>query len=142
MTTKRSQWEHWISRAILKLSNSEKISSIFTSILIILENEAHLHAFNSLEKLEIIDTYLNLDGIGAICYSKNVCAIALPDKTQGSVVIKFYGEASPRTQTIKAHKKPITALALNEEGTLLATASAKVRIILGHYNQNIQHVII
>jgi WD repeat-containing protein 45 len=94
--------------------------------MIVLENETHVHSFNSLDKIDIIETSSNPTGICSMCSSKNACALALPDKTTGSVLIKFYGDSAPRASTIKAHKKAITTIALNEEGTLLATASAKV----------------
>ena len=76
--------------------------------------------------MDIIETAQNPNGICSMSYGKGNCCIALPDKPQGSVLLKVYGEQMPTSSTVKAHKKPITTLALNDDGTLLATASAKV----------------
>ena len=98
-------------------------------IAIVLQTETHVHSFNTLEKVDIIETSSNTNGIISMCSSRNICVIALPEKTTGSVLVKFYSEATPRTSIIKAHKKPISAISLNDEGTLIATASTKVNIL-------------
>jgi hypothetical protein len=54
----------------------------------------------------------------------NVSRIAYPDKQKGSVRIKSYDKSI--TALINAHESPIAYLAMNSDGSLLATASDKV----------------
>jgi WD40 repeat protein len=104
----------------------------------VLESETYLYSFNTLSKLDMVETSQNLLGICAICNYKSICTIALPGKTVGSVVLRTYCEGTANERSINAHKKCITILALSEDGRLLATASAKVLRWLGNHYKNIQ----
>ncbi len=57
-----------------------------------------------------------------MCPSRDVCVIAAPEKKVGTVRVVHF-DKSAKTQLIDAHQQAISALALNNEGTLLATAS-------------------
>jgi hypothetical protein len=107
----------------------------------VLESEAYLYSFNTLSKLDMVETCQNLLGICAICNYKSMCTIALPGKAVGSVILRTYCEGTSNEGSINAHKKCITILALSEDGRLLATASAKVSNSLGYHDQSIQHLI-
>lgn len=57
-----------------------------------------------------------------------ITVLAYPDKTKGYVKVKSYDKSI--TALINAHESPIAALALNSDGSLLATASDKVKLIM------------
>ena len=61
--------------------------------------------------------------------SKDVCVMACPDKKIGQVRIIHFDKGA-KVITIDAHQSSLAALSFNNEGTILATASDKVRLIL------------
>jgi hypothetical protein len=107
---------------------------MLNSILIVLESETCLYSFNTLSKLDMVETSQNLLGICAICNYKSICTIALPGKATGSVILRTYSEGASNERSISAHKKSITILALIEDGRLLATASAIVSSSPGNHD--------
>ncbi len=62
----------------------------------------------------------------AVSPESKVTVLAYPDKTKGYVRVKSYDKSI--TALINAHESAIACLALNNDGTLLATASDKVKI--------------
>lgn len=54
--------------------------------------------------------------------SKEICVLAVPDKKAGSVRIIHFDKGN-KTTLIDAHQQAISSLALNHEGTILASAS-------------------
>ena len=89
-----------------------------------------MYNFQNLKLLEVVDTCSNPKGICAVSPSKEVCVIAVPEKTAGSVRVVHIDKAS-KIVNINAHQSPISALALNNEGTILATTSDKVSWVVG-----------
>lgn len=75
--------------------------------------------------IEVIETCPNLKGICAVSPSKDVCVLACPEKKVGTVRVIHFDKGS-KTLMVNAHQSSVAALALNNEGTLLATASDKV----------------
>lgn len=75
--------------------------------------------------IEVIETAPNLRGLCAMSPSKDVCLMSCPDKKVGSVRIIHFDKGS-KVINVNAHQSNLAALALNNEGTLLATASDKV----------------
>lgn len=82
----------------------------------------------TLETIDTIDTYENPKGIVAISTIANATILAYPDKTKGYVRVKSY-DAPSNTPLLNGHESQIACLAINHEGTLLATASDKGTII-------------
>ncbi len=60
--------------------------------------------------------------------SKDVCVMACPDKKIGTIRVINFDKAS-KTVNVNAHQSSLAALALNTEGTLLASASDKVILL-------------
>lgn len=77
--------------------------------------------------IEVIETAPNAKGLCAISPSKDVCVMACPEKKVGSVRIVHFDKAS-KVVSVGAHQSQLAALALNNEGTILATASDKVGV--------------
>ena len=94
-----------------------------------LENKTYVYNFQNLKMIEVIETSSNIKGLCAMSPSKDVCVMACPEKKVGQVRIIHFDKAS-KTVTIDAHQSSLAALSLNNEGTILATASDKVNINL------------
>ena len=92
--------------------------------------ETKIYVFNYLtfEAFEPIQTYQNPKGIYALSPNLNATFLAFPDRSKGYVRIKSY-DSPINTPLINAHDTPISCLALNIDGTLLATASEKGTVI-------------
>jgi hypothetical protein len=78
--------------------------------------------------IEVVETCPNPKGLCAISPSKDVCVLACPEKKVGTVRVIHFDKGS-KTLMINAHQSSIAALALNHDGTLLATASDKVSVL-------------
>lgn len=80
------------------------------------------------QDIDIIDTFENPKGIVAISYDTKKTVLAYPaDKTKGYVRVKCYENSI--TSLINAHESAISYIALNHDGSLLATASDKGTLI-------------
>lgn len=79
--------------------------------------------------IEVIETSSNTKGLCAVSPSKDVCVMASPDKKIGTVRVIHFDKGS-KILMINAHQSSLAAMALNNEGTLLATASDKVITII------------
>jgi hypothetical protein len=67
-------------------------------------------------------------GIIAVSSDPKINVIAFPDKTKGYVTVKKYENyMNISTNTISCHDSNIFNLALNSDGTILATTSDKVK---------------
>ena len=77
--------------------------------------------------IDVIETYNNPRGNCVFSPSKEICVLACPEKKPGTVRVVHFDKNS-KTTLIDAHQSPIAALCLNNEGSLLATASDKVFI--------------
>lgn len=92
--------------------------------------ETKIYVFNYLtfEAFDPIQTYQNPKGIYALSPNLNATFLAFPDRSKGYVRIKSY-DSPINTPLINAHDTLIACLALNIDGTLLATASEKGTVI-------------
>ena len=85
--------------------------------------------------IEVVETCPNIKGLCAISPSKNVCVLACPEKKVGTVRVIHFDKGS-KTLIINAHQSSLSSLALNNDGTLLATASDKVKLVkINHFNR-------
>jgi autophagy-related protein 18 len=80
-------------------------------------------------------THPNLKGICTVNGSKDISVLVTPSLTQGHVKIIHFDKAGYNFE-ISAHKSAISALALNNDGTLLATASANGKVIRIFFTEN------
>lgn len=91
-----------------------------------LENKTYVYNFQNLKMLEVIETASNIKGICAMSPSRDVCVMASPDKKLGTVRVTHFDKGS-KTLLVNAHTSALAALALNNEGSILASASDKVK---------------
>ncbi len=98
-------------------------------IIVVLETQIFIFDLYTLEILDIINTIENDKGLISISNGLNCMVIAFPcDKIRGIVRVKKYNPVR-EYNPIEAHDTPVTCLSLNNDGTLLATASEKGTII-------------
>jgi len=110
-------------------------------IISILENRIYLLDINTLETIDIIDTFDNPNGIFSISNINNKLNIAFP-QNKGKIQLEYYNIIKENfkkdeTKIINAHESYIAFLTLNNEGNILATASDKGTLIrlFNVYNQ-------
>ena len=103
-----------------------------TKIFIIGENQINVFAFsNNYLKIDSVNTYQNKLGIMGISLDSNLNIICYPSSL-GEVTLKYYDKKKGdkfETSTIKAHQSEIVALVMNNDGSLLASASKQGTII-------------
>ncbi len=95
--------------------------------MVVLEPKIYVYAFQNLKLIEVIETCENSKGVCAVSPSKEVCVVAAPEKTVGTVRVVHFDKGS-KLQLIDAHQTAVAALALNNDGSILATSSGKVKL--------------
>jgi hypothetical protein len=79
--------------------------------------------------IEVIETCSNLKGLCALSPSKDVCILGCPDKNIGVVRVVHFDQGS-KTLMVNAHQSSVSGLSLNNDGSIMGTASDKVRNLL------------
>lgn len=109
----------------IKLKNSK--------IFIIGEKEIRVFNFGSFINVDTLDTFPNKNGIFATCGDTQSYIIAYPSKEIGKIAIKDYHNKDEnnnfKTTIIHAHQSEVTALAMNQNGSLIASTGEKGNIL-------------
>ncbi|KAJ2724280.1 autophagy protein [Coemansia sp. Benny D115] len=114
-------------------------------LIAVLEEQIYVYDISNMKLLHTIETPPNPAAICAMSPSSENCFIAYPTPASVSVppsrpgappeipattdVMVFDANACEAINIIQAHKSPVSCLAMNREGTLLATASDKGTVI-------------
>jgi len=109
---------------------------------VVLETKIYVYNFQTLTLEKKLVTASNSRGIIAMNGSKDMCVLACLAEGDGNVSVIHFDKNS-QTLNIDAHVSTISALALNHDGTLLATASLKgqvIRIFSTETGQQIQEL--
>ena len=129
-------WDDMQCKEISELKFSSNVLNIKLKkdkIFSICENKIFIFNFQTYQNIDIIETKDNPKGLIAISYSPNVNILAYPilnnkDSQKGKVKIKNYDNNGKEIE-ITAHENSISYLLINNEGTILATASERGTII-------------
>jgi len=97
-------------------------------VIVVLESKIYIYNIQNLKMIDVFTTVTNLKGIISVCAQKESCVFAIPDKNEGDVRVVHVDKDNKTTQ-INAHQTAISALALNFEGTLLASSSDKGTLV-------------
>jgi len=123
-------WDDHQSKCIGELSFRSQVRAVKLRrdrVVVVLEYKIYVYNFADLKLLDHIETTSNPKGLCALCpYSSNT-VLACPGLQRGHVRVELYD--SKKTTLIPAHETSLACLALNSDGTLLATASEKGTLI-------------
>ena len=128
-------WDSIKSEAINEIVSMYDIKNIKlkrTKLFIITEKNITVFSQGNWEKLETIKTYENKNGIFGISLDPKLNIIAYPSQDIGKIIIKNFDEKKDDkciTKEINAHQTEVTALVMNNDASLLASASMKGTII-------------
>jgi autophagy-related protein 18 len=96
--------------------------------MVVLSKQVQVYDLKSLERIVKYETVNNLLGIAAVNSDKNQAIFACLAQEIGNIkVINF--DRNNEVMEIKAHKSQVTALALNWQGSLVATASLEGQVV-------------
>lgn len=99
----------------------------YCRIVVVLENRTYIYNFDDLRLIDAIETCPNQKGLVALNPDPDNAVLVTPDQSRGHVRVNVY----EKNQSIKiqAHQAALSAMCLNYQGTLLATASDKGTLI-------------
>ncbi len=128
-------WDYIKSHALNEIISMNDIKNVKlkrTKLFIVTENNINVFTLGSYEKIDTIKTCQNKNGILGISSDPKTNIIAYPSLDVGKIIIKNYDEKKNGnyiTQEINAHSTEIVALTMNNDGSLVASASEKGTII-------------
>lgn len=123
-------WDDHLNRCIGELSFRSEVRGVRLRrdrVVVILMERVYVYNFSDLTLRDHLETSRNPDGICALCPLASANVMACPAVQVGHVQVLLYDSGS--SHIIPAHSGRIACLALNSEGTLLATASEKGTLI-------------
>ena len=95
--------------------------------MVVLENRTYIYNFDDLRLIDAIETCINPKGLVALNPDPENAVLATPDEQKGYVRVNVYEKN--KSMKIPAHQTALSAMCLNYQGTLLATASEKGTLI-------------
>ncbi|CDS13526.1 hypothetical protein LRAMOSA05702 [Lichtheimia ramosa] len=114
-------------------------------LIVVLEEQIFVYDISNMKLLHTIDTSPNPNAVCALSPSSENCYIAYPSRSASSTVFSNSQTSQPYyvngdieifdalslqlVNIVQAHKSPISNIAMNADGTLLATASEKGTVI-------------
>lgn len=128
-------WDEKEAKVINELIVIDPIKNIKlkrTKIFIVCESKIIVFALGNYEKIDSLKTIQNKNGIFGISLNSKTTLISYPAPEVGKIIVKNYDEKKNGnyiTNEIKAHQNEIVAIVMNQEGTLLASASEKGTLI-------------
>jgi len=122
-------WDDYQNKCIAELEFRSEVKAVKLRrdrIVVVLESKVYVYNFADLQLLHQIETAKNPKGLCALCPS-NSNVLAVPGMKPGAVHVELYDLKS--TQIINAHTSELSQIALNRDGTRLATTSEKGTLI-------------
>jgi len=123
-------WDDHQNKCIGELSFRSQVRAVKLRrdrVVVVLEYKIYVYNFADLKLVDHIETTSNTKGLCALCpYSSNTVLVC-PGLQRGHVRVELYD--AKKTTLIPAHETSLACLALNSDGTLLATASEKGTLI-------------
>ena len=119
-------WDDHQGKVISEIRVNTNIKNVkfkMDKIFIVCQKKIYVYNTKNLDLIEEpIETYNNPNGIIALSYNKNITIMSYPYKQKGHVHIKSY-EKDIKNQIINCHNSEINCISINNDGTLIATAS-------------------
>jgi len=125
-------WDDHQTRCIGELSFRSEVRGVRLRrdrIIVILDTKIYVYNFADLKLLDHIETGLNPEGLCAVCPLPSSHILACPGLQRGHARLEHYHLPTRPITLVPAHESDLSALALNSDGSLLATASKKGTLI-------------
>ena len=131
-------WDDHLGKVMSQIrlnSNIIKVRIREDCLIGVLIDKIFIININTLETIDILETFNNQNGIFSLSYNLNELHIAFPlPKIKGKVKIEEYlvsnnFQKKNEIKIIPAHESNIAYININNEGTILATASDKGTLI-------------
>eukprot|EP01100_Stratorugosa_tubuloviscum_P001533 TRINITY_DN1341_c2_g1_i1.p1 TRINITY_DN1341_c2_g1~~TRINITY_DN1341_c2_g1_i1.p1 ORF type:complete len:348 (+),score=142.50 TRINITY_DN1341_c2_g1_i1:75-1118(+) len=129
-TNKVMIWDDFQNKCIAELEFRSDVKAVRLRrdrVVVVLLTKVYVYNFSDLQLMEQFDTCENPRGLCALSPSTSNTVIAYPDVSVGGVKIQLADSKSPLS--FMAHNTALSQLALNSDGTLLATSSEKGTLI-------------
>ena len=123
-------WDDHQNRCIGELSFRSEVKAVRMSrerVVVVLEYKIYVYNFADLNLLHTIETISNPRGLCALCADSRSCVLACSGLQKGHVRIELFDIT--RTTLVAAHESTLSCLALNLDGTRLATASQRGTLV-------------
>ena len=123
-------WDDHVQKAIGELSFRQLVLSVKLrrdAIAVALRDRVYVYHLSDLSLRDKIYTTDNPHGLLSLSTAVQDMVLACPSVTDGHVRVELYG--SRKTSLIEAHESKLRAIALTEDGALLATASIKGTVV-------------
>jgi WD40 repeat protein len=123
-------WDDHQNRCIGELSFRSEVKAVKLRrdrVVVVLSTKIYVYRFSDLHLQDQMNTLPNPRGLVALCPDNNNTVLACPGINKGSVRVELYD--SRKSTLIPAHESELAQIALNLDGTRLATASDKGTLI-------------
>eukprot|EP00619_Florenciella_sp_RCC1007_P009239 CAMPEP_0205908176 /NCGR_PEP_ID=MMETSP1325-20131115/3034_1 /ASSEMBLY_ACC=CAM_ASM_000708 /TAXON_ID=236786 /ORGANISM="Florenciella sp., Strain RCC1007" /LENGTH=433 /DNA_ID=CAMNT_0053274345 /DNA_START=49 /DNA_END=1350 /DNA_ORIENTATION=- len=123
-------WDDHQNRAIGELMFRSEVKAVKLRrdrVVVVLLHKIYVYRFSDLKLLDQISTLKNPKGLIALCPDASNVVLACPGVTKGNVRVELYDMR--KSSIIPAHESELAQIALNLDGTRLATASDKGTLI-------------
>jgi len=123
-------WDDHQNRCVGELSFRSEVKAVKLRrdrVVVVLTTKIYVYRFVDLHLQDQMSTLPNPRGLVALCPDNNNTVLACPGINKGSVRVELYD--SRKSTLIPAHESELAQMALNLDGTRLATASDKGTLV-------------
>lgn len=123
-------WDDHQNRCIGELSFKSEVKAVKLrrdKVVVVLLKKIYVYRFSDLKLLDQIPTIENPKGLVALCPDSSNTVLACPNVHQGHIRVELYDIR--KSNVIPAHEAELACIALNGDGTRVASASYKGTLI-------------